>query len=155
MTGIHRLAELPADGLAELLAASEAEGYRFVRRVVDEWRSGANRFDAPGEGLYAAEIDGAVAGICGLMSDPYLDDGAVGRLRNLYVLPTRRGRGLGRALTDAVVAAAARRFRVLHLRASGPESARLYVRAGFAPVAGDPRCTHRIDFHGAAATRLA
>ena len=46
---IERLTRLPADGLSELLAASEQEGFRFVHRLV----AGADRFDRPGEALFA------------------------------------------------------------------------------------------------------
>ena len=46
---IMRLRELAHDGLAELVAESEREGYRFLRRLAEEWSSGTNRFAAPGE----------------------------------------------------------------------------------------------------------
>jgi hypothetical protein len=41
---IARLDDLPLDRFAGLLAESETSGYRFLRRVVDEWASGVNRF---------------------------------------------------------------------------------------------------------------
>ena len=41
---IHRLDDLPLNSFAEMLAESEASGYRFLRRVVGEWESGVNRF---------------------------------------------------------------------------------------------------------------
>ncbi len=40
---IERLNESPADCLDALIAESEQYGLRFIRRLADEWRSGANR----------------------------------------------------------------------------------------------------------------
>jgi len=40
-------------------AESERAGYGFVRRLADEWASGANRFGRPGEALFAARMMGA------------------------------------------------------------------------------------------------
>jgi hypothetical protein len=59
---IERLIELPVQRLAELIVESEAFQMRLVRRLVDEWTSGANRFGRPGEALFAAEIEGRVIG---------------------------------------------------------------------------------------------
>jgi ribosomal protein S18 acetylase RimI-like enzyme len=76
------------------------------------------------------------------MRDPYLDDATVGRLRNLYVSPSWRGRGLGASLTRRVIELAPAAFRLLRLRAADQRAARLYERLGFAPVTGLPHCTH-------------
>jgi len=68
---IERLTEVPP-GLFDLLVAeSESAGYRLVRRLADEWASGENRFDRPGEALFAAWVDGHLFGTCGLYVDPY------------------------------------------------------------------------------------
>ena len=141
---VEPIVELPDRGLLLLLEASEREGFRFVRRVVEEWRRGIHRFDGPGERLLGAFVPAAGAvGLCGLMRDPYTAAPAVGRLRNLYVLPAHRRGGIGAALTRAVVDAARGAFRLLRLRAGTPEAARLYERLGFAPApAGSPDCTH-------------
>jgi hypothetical protein len=48
---IERLSGDPAARLGALAAESEREGYRFVRRLIDERRRGANRADRPGEVL--------------------------------------------------------------------------------------------------------
>ena len=56
---IERLQDLPSDALGALVAESEEAGVRFVRRLLDEWTRGANRFDRPGEALFAARVAGA------------------------------------------------------------------------------------------------
>ncbi len=141
---ITQLEELSATELVALLEASEAEGFRFVRRVADEWASGANRFAGPGEALFGAALEGRLVGICGLMRDPYTDRPGIGRMRNLYVLPESRGHGIGARLTRAVISAAAGSFDLLRLRTSGPQASRLYERLGFQPVSGEDGCTHRL-----------
>jgi GNAT superfamily N-acetyltransferase len=141
---VARLFDLPADGIAPLVAESEREGWRFVRRLADEWAAGANRFDRPGEALLAAWADGALAGVCGLSADPYAGDPAIGRVRRLYVLGALRGRGVGRLLVQAVVQAARGRFRALRVRTESAAAGRLYERLGFMPVVGVPDCTHML-----------
>ncbi len=51
---VDRLRDPMPEGLAALLADDERAETRFVRRLVDEWASGANRFDRPGEVLFGA-----------------------------------------------------------------------------------------------------
>ena len=141
-----RLSALPDEQIGPLLSASEAEGFRFVRRVVDEWASGANRFTRPGEALLGSFLDGRLVGICGLTKDPYQDDDAVGRLRNLYVLPRYRGRRIGATLTRCVTELARSSFRILRLRAATPQAAALYERLGFTATTELENCTHVIRF---------
>jgi ribosomal protein S18 acetylase RimI-like enzyme len=136
------LLELPDDQVHPLLAASEAEGFRFVRRVVTEWEAGANRFEGRGEALLGCFQEGRLVGLCGLMRDPYQSGASVGRVRNLYVLPAFRGRGIGAMLTREAIERARKTFRVLRLRAATPEAAALYERLGFAPTGDLEDCTH-------------
>jgi GNAT superfamily N-acetyltransferase len=142
---IDRVHELPADGLAELVADSERSGCRFVRRLLDEWAAGVNRFDRPGEALFAAVADGRVVGVCGLNVDPYAASPRVGRVRRLYVLSSRRRAGVGRRLVAEVVAAARGVFDRLRLRTENPEAARFYERLGFRPCVGQDDCTHLLE----------
>lgn len=142
---VDRVPGLPPDELAPLVAESEREGRRFVRRLADELADGSNRFDRPGEGLFAARAGGRLVGVCALGVDPYAGDPAVGRLRRLYVLHDHRGHGTGTRLVRAVVAAAAGPFRILRLRAETAEAGRLYERLGFRPAAGATDCTHLLD----------
>jgi len=76
---IERLSDLPSESIDALVAESEQAGWRFMRRLAEEWASGANRFDGAGEGFFAALIGGRVVGVCGLNVDPYTVAQAVGR----------------------------------------------------------------------------
>ena len=97
-TFIERLHDLSGDSLGALVAESERAGSRFVRRLVDEWVTDANRFDRPGEALFAAWVDGQLVAVCGLNVDPYSAEDRVGRVRHLYVLSAFRRLGVGRQL---------------------------------------------------------
>jgi GNAT superfamily N-acetyltransferase len=138
---IEALRELSPDRLAELLIDSEAAGSRIVRRLVDDWTAGANRFDRPGEALFGASMAGRLVGVCGLNVDPYAADPRVGRVRHLYVLTACRRHGVGRQLVARIIEVAADRFDSLRLRTNNPAAARLYEAAGFA-VSAEGECTH-------------
>jgi GNAT superfamily N-acetyltransferase len=139
---VTRLCEMPTNAFAPLVAESEREGWRFVRRLADEWSDGTNRFDQAGEALFAAWVDGTLVGVCGLNADPYAVDPAVGRVRRLYVLREFRNRGIGRHLVQIVLQYARARFRSLRVWTENPVASALYERLGFLPSVGVPDCTH-------------
>jgi len=147
---IERLRDLPPDGFAELVAESERSGLRFVRRLVDDWAAGVNRFDRPGEALFAARAGGRWVGVCGLNADPYIDRAGVGRVRHLYVLAAQRRRGVGRSLVTAVIGAARGAFDRLRLRTEDEGAARFYEGLSFRRCAGEPDCTHALEWPDAA-----
>lgn len=96
-------------------------------------------FEPPRGALLLARVGGRSMGCVGLKAAP---DASTVELKRMYVRPTARGLGLGRALLDAAIARA---------RASGQSSLRLdtlpqldaalalYLAAGFRPIpAYDP-----------------
>jgi GNAT superfamily N-acetyltransferase len=143
---IERLTEASPRLFDVLVADSESAGYRFVRRLADEWASGANRFDRPGEALFAAWIDGRLIGACGLNIDPYTPAPGVGRLRHLYVLTDYRRSGVGQRLVEQVLGAARGRFDRLRLSTQNPAAAQLYERLGFERRDADDH-THLLELH--------
>jgi len=140
-TSIERVSELAAGCLDALLAESEQAGSLIVRRLVDEWASGANRFDRSGEALFAARIEGRLVGVCGLNVDPYSAEPRLGRVRHLYVLSAYRRRGIGRRLVARVIATARGRFDRLRLSTGNPVAAQFYERMGFRSDEA-AHCTH-------------
>jgi ribosomal protein S18 acetylase RimI-like enzyme len=142
---IERVSGAPTDRLAALLAESEQQGFRFVRRLVQEWESGDNRFDRPGEALFVARVGVDVVGVCGLSVDSYTGDPKVGRVRHLYVLVPHRRSGVGEQLVADVLEAARGRFERLHLRTTNPTAARLYERLGFRRTFDARDRTHVLD----------
>jgi len=142
---IETLHELPPDRVRDLLADSEADGSRIVRRLVDEWADGTNRFDRPGEALFGAWAGGRLVGVCGLNVDPYAGDDRVGRARHLYVLTQSRRLGVGRQLMTRVIDSARGRFDFLRLRTNSEAAARLYEAMGFRRVGGAGELTHVLE----------
>jgi GNAT superfamily N-acetyltransferase len=142
---IARRDELSLNRFADMLAESEESGYRFLRRVVDEWESGVNRFSGPGEALLVAEMNGRWVGVCGLSIDPYLNHPRIGRVRNVYVLAEFRRCKIGRRLVQEAISLARSRFDRLRLRGEEAGPASLYESLGFRPCDGIPDCTHIME----------
>lgn len=138
------------DDIAELLDAAEREGFRFIRRLADDWASG------PREAFFVARVDGRLAGVCGVNVDPYAGSPDIARLRHLYVLPGFRRGGIGRALTNVAIEFAFNAgYRVIRLRTDTAEAAAFYERCGFTRVHGDAACTHELRTTANAATASA
>jgi GNAT superfamily N-acetyltransferase len=111
--------------------------------MINQWNSGANRFNHAGEAVFIARADDdRIVGICGLNIDPYLQNATVGRVRHLYVLPSHRRRGIARELLAAVIEAARPHFRLLRLRTRNPAADAQYRSIGFAASAEDALATH-------------
>jgi len=142
---VRELSSLPSGQLAELVAESERAGLRFVRRLQDDWHSGANRFDWPGEALFAAIDEVRLVGVCGLNVDPYSPSPRVGRVRHLYVSVVDRRQGIGSRLVREVIVAARDSFDRLRLRTNDPLAARFYEQLGFVRCEADLSATHERD----------
>jgi GNAT superfamily N-acetyltransferase len=140
---------LPISGLEELRFEARAEGYNFMERLAEEWESGTNRFDAPGETLCGHMENGLLVAVGGLNRDPFAGRAEVGRIRRVYVRAAWRGKGIGAALVTALIQDARRDFTCVRLRAENPGATRLYERLGFKPIA-DPSATHVLTFDSVA-----
>lgn len=128
--------------LGDLPIVAAREGFAMVWRLVDDWAAGTNCFDAPGELLVVARVDGDVVGVGGLNHDPWASMG-VARVRRLYVRPDARRSGLGRALLARVVAAAGLGgFHTVRLRTTTVRGAAFFESCGFVAVTGEPEATH-------------
>jgi GNAT superfamily N-acetyltransferase len=142
MISIQKI-ELPVPGLDELRSEARDGGYDFVETLINEWASGANRFEAPGEILYGHLDHGLLVAVGGLTIDPFDGQPHTGRIRRVYVRSAWRNKGIGRALVSALVEHAGKNFRCVHLRAENADAARLYESMGFAPI-DNPAATHII-----------
>jgi GNAT superfamily N-acetyltransferase len=138
-----RKISLPVDGIDKLRLEASAEGYNFLDRLVEDWASGENRFDGPGETFCGAFADHVLVAVGGLNRDPFVADPELGRIRRVYVRQAWRNRGVGEALVRWLLAEARKSFGSVRLRAENAGAARLYERIGFAPI-DDANATHRI-----------
>jgi GNAT superfamily N-acetyltransferase len=132
-----------ASEIAHLVAESEREGFRFLRRFTDE-RAKPKSLAAPAsETWLGVRRDGELVAFGGLTPDPYLDAPRTGRLRHLYVLPSERRKGFGRTLVDALETAAVGEYDVLRLRTDTSDAARFYEHLGYEALASDDSATHQ------------
>lgn len=128
--------------LRDLADEAGAEGHGLVRRTMEDWYSGANRFRMDGEILWGVFADGTCVGIGGLNQDPYLnrdpyiDDLDVGRVRHLYVSLAHRRKGIARSLVRRSMERAAGRFKTLRLSTNNLEASNFYERMGFVEATG-------------------
>jgi GNAT superfamily N-acetyltransferase len=127
------IGELPR-GFELLLAEARADGHAFVERFHMRWHQGEERYERENEGMFAAWLDGRLAGFAAMGPDPYVPDAAIGRLRHVFVIRAARRKGVARALVETCLERG-RSFDLIRLRTRNPEAARLYERLGFAPVA--------------------
>jgi GNAT superfamily N-acetyltransferase len=143
---IERLTELPTSDLQSLLAESRQQGHELVGRLIQEYESGQNRFDAPGEALFGVYADQDLIAIGGLNGDPYLPDGQTGRVRHVYVLADWRGRGVGRLLVERIIKEAREHFQRLTLRTFSDRGDRFFRSLGFQPGSPLPGASHHMEF---------
>ena len=136
-----RIQAVDACDWTEILLACTQEGHGMVKRLLNDFRSGANRFDRPGEALFVHLAASSAMAVGGLNLEPETCYGKAGRIRRLYVLPDRRGRGLARSLIEATMAFASGYHEVLTVNVGTLPARGLYEHLGFAPVE-HPRITH-------------
>ena len=141
MVNVARIRTLP-DDIENLAERAHWEGYRFIRRLIDEFESGANAFTHPGEALFEVRILGKLVGIAGLNIDPYVSGGSVGRVRRMYVHPGHRNHGIGTALIEAIEKHARGSFDLLQLRTDSDAASRFYASVGFVPLHGAAEASH-------------
>lgn len=142
MTQIVRITGELSDGFADLLSEATAEGVRNMRLLADEWESGQQRFDEDGAALFAALVDGELAGVGGVTAEKA--EPAM-RMRRLYVRPRFRRSGVGRALAGAMMQQGLQASSVLTVNARASEAAGPFWEAlGFMRVEA-PGYTHRLE----------
>ncbi|MDX1389736.1 MAG: GNAT family N-acetyltransferase [Acidobacteriota bacterium] len=142
---VRQVQALDPEGLRTLIRESRGEGFRFLARLTDDWRTGANRFDKPGEVLYVVADGAAVVAVGGLNIDPYRGDPRLGRLRHLYVLRSARRKGLGTMLVRRILAhASSVSFDTVRLRTDNPGAASFYEAMGFRRCPDSASATHEL-----------
>src|SRR5271169_6580062 len=144
MISIQKI-QLPVPGMQRLRSEAKEEDYDFVETLVEEWESGRNRFDAPGETLMGALDEDLLVGVGALSCDPFAGRPDMGRIRKVYLRPAWRNQGVGRRLVSTLVDQARSHFSCVRLRAENDGAARLYERLGFAPIPG-PDASHILYF---------
>ena len=124
-------------GLIENLAIeAHSEGFNFVRRAIDEWKSGMNDFSKEGEILFGVFISNSCIGIGGLNVDPYIEEPGTGRIRHIYISQKCRRKGYATLLLRKIIRMAAKDFKILRLYTDIPNASSLYESLGFIRSSG-------------------
>jgi GNAT superfamily N-acetyltransferase len=143
MISIVQIREWPAAAIEGLLAESEQEGFRFVRRAKEEWLSGANTFSKESEALFAVFEEERLVAMGGINRESERH----GRLRRLYVRREARKRGIGSQLVRHLLAFAGRYHSRVGLRCDTNAADRFYRSLGFRRIDSEPGVTHVIDLN--------
>jgi N-acetylglutamate synthase-like GNAT family acetyltransferase len=142
---IVHISEISSEEINYLLEESLSQGFRFVERLIREYRSGLNCFDKSGEVLLTASVQGAVVGIGGLNRDPYFNNSKVGRLRHLYVGSVWRRQGVGRLLVAQLMHEANQHYQLLTLRTDTLTADEFYQKLGFKTYPSWGHTTHHLQ----------
>lgn len=145
MLTVRLINQLTFDAIQPLLNSSVQEGYGFIQRLWDEYRSGKNVFDAPGAVLLGVYVAEQLIAIGGVQPDPYLRDPSIGRIRHVYVLPDRRRNGIGQKLIEALIDHATDHFTTLTLRTTTQHGSAFYCALGFTTQPRFENATHWME----------
>jgi len=142
---LTELTDLPISIIHQMMDESVRAGYGLIKRTIDDWENGTNRFANPGEKLWGLFLGGDLIGIGGLNRDPYTRESNVGRVRHLYIMEAHRRKGYATLLMDAILHVAKQNFNRLRLFTHNPDAAKFYEKLGFQKVNGD-KVSHIIIF---------
>lgn len=142
---IKVIEDLKQVDVSKLLEESEAEGYRFLRRLVNQYEDGTNTFNKAGEVLYGVwDHTGELVAIGGVNRDPYTDKEGVGRLRRFYISEHVRRQGIGTKLLKEIVDYSKGHFNELVVRTDSSSADAFYRANGFSGDLGLPDATHHM-----------
>lgn len=143
---VKQLKSLVNIDLTHLVKESKNEGFRFLERLVNDYKNGTNNFNKPGESLYGLfNKKGVLIAIGGLNIDPFSNDEKVGRLRRFFVSRDYRRNGLGRLLLTQIINDAKHFFKVLVLHTDTEQGDKFYTSFGFSKENIYPNSTHYLS----------
>lgn len=123
------------EALKTLEEVSLSEGYGMVKRLCEDFLSGKNRFDLPGETLFQfIDSNHQILGVGGVNREtaPHLPTS--GRIRRVYLHPNLRGQGIGKELIQKILEHSKSHFTQLCCNVGPKESYTFYEKLGFQPV---------------------
>ncbi|QHJ69382.1 GNAT family N-acetyltransferase [Planococcus halotolerans] len=142
---IKVIEDLSKVDVSKLVEESEAEGYRFLRRLVNQYEDGTNTFNKAGEVLYGVwDPAGELVAIGGLNRDPYSDKSGIGRLRRFYISEHARRQGIGTKLLKEILNYGQGHFSEIVVRTDSSNADAFYRANGFSGDLGMPDVTHSI-----------
>ena len=128
---LSEITDVNIGGLHSLIGESMRDGYNFLQRTIDDWYSGANKFDRPGEKLWGVFIGKDLIGVGGLNIDPYSLTPKVGRVRHLYIGAAHRRAGYATLIMNKILNEACYNFTILRLFTDNAGASTFYEKLGF------------------------
>jgi GNAT superfamily N-acetyltransferase len=145
---INKIIDIGKVDFSSLVEESREEGFRFLDRLVNEYKNGTNNFNKPSEALYGVYThEGILIGIGGLNIDPYTKGQKVGRVRRFYISKKIRRKGIGQFLLNKIVNEAKGNFDVLVLYTDTPQASQFYTSFGFLKNSLYPKATHMMKLN--------
>ena len=143
---VERVHDLDTKEIEPLVKESEAEGYRFVTRLVTDYDDGTNKFSEPGEALFLIRNDDReVVAIGGVNLSVFPKDKLVGRLQRFYVLESTRRHGVGSKLLHEIIEHARGKFKEMTVRTESSKADAFYRANGFDLDDSSSETTHIIQ----------
>ncbi len=126
---VRKISDLIQEDVSKLVQESEKEGYRFVSRLVSEYKDGTNTFREEGEALYGAWDGEVIVAIGGL--NRHSVDSTSARLHRFYVLPEYRRKGIGGQLFRLISEEAKENFEEITTKTESAKADAFYRAVGF------------------------
>ena len=131
--------ELP-ESIVELEIEANKESFIAISKMIEEFKSGKNRFDQPGEFLLTAYDQGKLIA-CGGLNQQWNENDVetrIGRVRRFYVLPEYRKHGVGKQLLQYLEKKAIENFSALCLHTETHPAANFYQKMNYVFVENHP-----------------
>ncbi|CAM3162203.1 GNAT family N-acetyltransferase [Filibacter tadaridae] len=129
---VDRVDDLQKLDITKLVEESETEGYRFLSRLVDDYKDGTNTFNQPGEALFCIRDKGEnIVAIGGVNQSPFSEDNKVARLQRFYVEADARRQGAGSALLKEITDHSRDYFNEITVRTESSKADAFYRVNGF------------------------
>lgn len=129
---VKRLNNLLDYDLDCLVMQSKEEGFRFLERLVNDYKDGSNTFEHSGEGIFGVFNEvGILVAIGGLNKDPFSNRKYIGRLRRFYVSKEYRKNGIGTLLVKRIIDEAKKYYKILVLHTDTEQADKFYSSVGF------------------------
>ncbi len=146
-SNVEKIDDLNTIDISHLVEESESEGYRFLTRLVEEYKNGTNTFNKPGEALFSINNkEGNVVAIGGVNQSDFADEMTEARLQRFYVLDEARRKGVGSQLLEGIVEHSKNVFKKISVRTESSKADAFYRANGFEFDDSSTETTHVMKF---------
>ncbi|MED4619596.1 GNAT family N-acetyltransferase [Priestia megaterium] len=140
---LKQIKDLLDVNLTDLVTESKKEGFRFLERLINDYKNGTNNFSRSGEFLYGVfNKEGLLIAIGGINKDPFSTNKRIGRLRRFYVSKDYRRIGVGRSLVTRILKDTSEHYESIVLYTDTEHADKFYTWLGFIKDNNSLKSTH-------------